>query len=74
MYQCPCPHHTETNQLICSADQLTGVYIKETLVAIGLRIIIDNCFLGDTQRTPLAYYVISSLMPSPHSLCAIKLV
>ena len=26
------PHHKETNQLICNANQLTGVYMIGTLV------------------------------------------
>ena len=31
-----CCHHTETNQLICSANQLTGSYMMRTLVVNGL--------------------------------------
>ena len=31
-----CPHHIETSQLICSANQLTGFYMMETLVVTRL--------------------------------------
>ena len=30
------PHHIETSQLICSANQLTGFYMMRTLVVNGL--------------------------------------
>ena len=29
-------HYTETSQLICRANQLTGFYLRETLVIRGL--------------------------------------
>ena len=32
-----CPSHIETSQLICSANQLTGFYIRTLLVVKGLR-------------------------------------
>ena len=31
-----CSHHTETSELICRANQLTGVYMMGTLVVKGL--------------------------------------
>ena len=36
MYQC-CPH-IETSQLICSANQLAGFYMRATLAINGLKI------------------------------------
>ena len=30
------PHHIETSQLICNANQLTGFYMMRTLVVNGL--------------------------------------
>ena len=30
------PHHVETSELICSANQLTGFYIRATLALDGL--------------------------------------
>ena len=35
MYQC-CPH-IETSQLICTANQLTGFYMRATLALNGLK-------------------------------------
>ena len=31
------PHHIETSQLICSANQLTGFYVMKTLVVKRLK-------------------------------------
>ena len=33
-----CPSHIETSQLICSANQLTGFYVRGTLLVKGLKI------------------------------------
>ena len=43
------PHHIETSQLICIANQLTGFYMKGTLVVNGLRIASVNVtkFVGN---------------------------
>ena len=32
-----CPSHIETSQLICRANQLTGFYMRGTLVDKGLK-------------------------------------
>ena len=31
-----CPSHIETSQLICRANQLTGFYVRGTLIVKGL--------------------------------------
>ena len=36
LIKCQSCHHIETNQLICSANQLTGFYMMETLAFNGL--------------------------------------
>ena len=33
-----CSHHIETSQLICSANQLTGLYMMGKLVVKGLNV------------------------------------
>ena len=41
-----CFHHIETNQLICTANQLTGFYMMGTLVVKGLiEICVDNILI-----------------------------
>ena len=49
-----CLSHIETSELICSANQLTGLYMRETLVVKGLIIVIVPCqFLFHISSTEL---------------------
>ena len=43
-----CSHHKETSQLICSANQLTGFYMMETLVV--KRLILERKFVGNPEE------------------------
>ena len=40
--KCQCCPHIETSQLICTANQLTGFYMRATLAFNGLN---SNCFI-----------------------------
>ena len=40
-----CPSHVETSQLICSANQMTGSYMRGTLAVKGLTKNLDNYYL-----------------------------
>ena len=52
-----CSHYIETSQLICSADQLTGFYIMETLVVKGLSAFVKNfkSRINTLQLIPVLY-------------------
>ena len=57
--KCQCCPHIETSQLICTANQLTGFYMRETLPFNGL--ILTSYFgkvraikLGQTQSVDLS--------------------
>ena len=45
-----CSHHIETSQMICSANQLVGFYMIETLIVKGLKRNI-KFFLAMTKMT-----------------------
>ena len=52
-----CCHHIETSQLICYANQLTGFYMRATLVFNGLRVVLLLSSVkqkyDDSQQYPL---------------------
>ena len=60
--KCHCHFHIETNQLICSANQLTDFYMRLTLALDGLRAVVMkivfllSCYL--TGKIDILYYEI----------------
>ena len=55
-------HHIETSHLICSANQMTGFYMMETLVVKGLNetidIILRNVYYENKIETKIPMSII----------------
>ena len=55
-------HHIETSHLICSANQMTGFYMMETLVVKGLNetidIILRNVYYENKIKTKIPMSII----------------
>ena len=55
-------HHIETSHLICSANQMTGLYMMETLVVKGLNetidIILRNVYYENKIETKIPMSII----------------
>ena len=58
-----CPSHIETSQLICRANQLTGLYMRGTLVIKGLSVPLFIPFLEiQNFRIKHKYALLASLL------------
>ena len=55
--KCQCCRHIETSQLICTANQLTGFYMRATLALNGL--IICECFKIRFKNSNLISHIFS---------------
>ena len=59
--KCQCCPHIETSQLICTANQLTGFYLKATLALNGLKWLTPNTITDRQFNAKLSQFYFLSV-------------